>query len=233
MFYGRPANDKSPDTLFRDPTTGKDIFLVSEEFNGGSRDNDGTVRPRHTRFFPGGLWEMIVENALSRVFLGVHWIFDAFDFTGGANGPLNPSFGNEQIGGVGLGLRIARDIFAHGGGASGAPQPTPAGVDPPITTPAPGPPAPAMPLRPAQPALQGNCVDKGKAAGLRQAGKQGATKSSKKAGAKGPEERTGKRAASPEVVGGRQRAWPSGISQQDGEPGSTGPGAWPSGISEK
>jgi len=35
---------------------------------------------------------MIIDNATSRVFLGVHWIFDAFDFTGGDSGPLNPSF---------------------------------------------------------------------------------------------------------------------------------------------
>ena len=75
MFYGIAPTDKNPDTLFPSP-----LFLVSDEFNGANRDNDGTVRPRHTRFFPGGLWEMIVENAASRVLLGVHWIFDAFDF---------------------------------------------------------------------------------------------------------------------------------------------------------
>src|SRR5215216_5193998 len=73
MFYGIPDFDKSNDQLFPG-------FLVSDEFNGANRDNDGTVRPRHTRFFRGGLWNMIIENALSRVLLGVHWIFDAFDF---------------------------------------------------------------------------------------------------------------------------------------------------------
>lgn len=85
MFYGRPANNKSADALFRN------LSFVSDEFNGGNRDNDGAVRPRHTRFFPDGLWQMIIENATSRVLLGVHWIFDAFDFTGGDGSTPNPS----------------------------------------------------------------------------------------------------------------------------------------------
>jgi membrane-associated phospholipid phosphatase len=84
MFYGIAANNKSNDTLFPG-------FFVSDELNGGNRDNDGTVRPRHTRFFPGGLWQMIIENATSRVLLGVHWIFDAFDFTENKDGELVPS----------------------------------------------------------------------------------------------------------------------------------------------
>ena len=79
MFYGIAPNDKNDDNLFPK-------FLISEEFNGGSRDNDGVVRPRHTRFFPGGLWNVIIENATSRVLLGVDWIFDAFDLP-----PFRPS----------------------------------------------------------------------------------------------------------------------------------------------
>jgi vanadium chloroperoxidase len=146
MFYGIGANDKSNDTLVTE-------FVVSEEFNGGNRDNVGTVRPRHTRRFRGGLWEMIIENALSRVYLGVHWIFDAFDFREGVGGVLIPDLANEQIGGVGLGLRIARDIFSAGGGL--APTMSPAGLLPPIVTPAPGSP---LPQRPAQPAMVGGCA---------------------------------------------------------------------------
>jgi vanadium chloroperoxidase len=223
MFYGIAANNKNNDNLFPG-------FFVSDEFNGGSRDNDGTVRPRHTRFFPGGLWRMIIENATSRVFLGVHWIFDAFDFTGGDNGPLNPSLNDERIGGVGLGLRIARDIFAHGGGANGAPKMTPAGVNPPITTPAPGTP---MPVRPAQPAEVPGCVE-ARAAGSKKSDKRGAKKSSKKGAAKGAAKKAGKGAKPPEMVGQQQPAWPSGISEQNGaQPENKGPGAWPSGISEK
>lgn len=151
MFYGIKPNDKKNDKLFSG-------FFVSEEFNGGNRDNDGTVRPRHTRYFPGGLWEMIIENALSRVFLGVHWIFDAFDFTEDKNGNLVPDLKNERIGGVGLGLRIARDIFSYGGGK--APKMTPSGVaEPPITTPEPDYP---MPAAPKQPSTVKGCAEKGK-----------------------------------------------------------------------
>lgn len=143
MFYGVPANNKAADNLFPAPNV-----LVSDEFNGTSRDNDGTVRPRHTRPFPGGLWEMIVENATSRVFLGVHWIFDSYDFVEDDEGNLVPDFTNETIGGVGLGLRIARDIFAAGGNK--APRMTPpAAAAPPITTPAANSPMPAAPQQPA------------------------------------------------------------------------------------
>lgn len=91
---------------------------------------------------------MIVENATSRVLLGVHWIFDAFDFVEDETGNLAPSFTNENIGGVGLGLRIARDIFAAGGGK--APKMTPpAAAAPPIITPAANSPMPAAPQQPA------------------------------------------------------------------------------------
>jgi vanadium chloroperoxidase len=146
MFYGILPNDKNNDPLF--PNT-----FVSDEFNGGNRDNMGTVRPRHARLFPGGLWQMIMENATSRVLLGVHWIFDAFDFTVAEDGSLIPSLANENIGGVGLGLRIARDIFASG--VKLAPKMSPPALLPPIITPAPNSP---LPLRPAQPAAVGGCA---------------------------------------------------------------------------
>ena len=227
MFYGRPANNKSNDNLFPG-------FFVSDELNGGNRDNNGTVRPRHTRFFPGGLWEMIIENATSRVLLGVHWIFDAFDFTGGNNGPLNPSLNDERIGGVGLGLRIARDIFAHGNNGQG-PQMTPNNVAPPITTPPPGSP---MPARPAQPAEVGGCIGPAVDAPQPQAaaagGKGAAKDSAKKGGAKKGTAKKGaaKGAASAAAAEQEQEAWPSGISEQDEAPPPI-QSAWPSGISEK
>ena len=91
---------------------------------------------------------MIIENALSRVFLGVHWIFDAFDFTQDSNGTAVPNLNNEQIGGVGLGLRIARDIFTFGSGL--APRMTPPNAAiPPIMTPNLNTPMPAVPKQPA------------------------------------------------------------------------------------
>jgi vanadium chloroperoxidase len=147
MFYGIYPNDKKNDDLF------KKLYFVSDEFNGANRDNSGTVRPRHTRYFPGGLWQMIMENSLSRVYLGVHWIFDAFDFKADGD-DLVPDLNDEEIGGVGLGLRIARDVFAHGGGKA----PKEATDAPPITTPVPG---SVMPAAPKQPASVNGCIDAG------------------------------------------------------------------------
>ena len=231
MFYGIGKNNKSNDNLFPG-------FVVSDELNGGNRDNDGTVRPRHTRFFPGGLWQMIMENAISRIFLGVHWIFDAFDFTGGDNGPLNPSLNNESIGGVGLGLRIARDIFAHGNNGQG-PQMTPPNVLPPIITPPANPKAP-MPRHPAQPAEVGGCAGPAmdpptsRAAATTAAKKRGAKGSGKKRAAKVSGKRAaGEGAVAAEISEQDQQPWPSGISEQDQDQPGSAQGAWPSGISEK
>ncbi len=142
MFYGTPPDDKTADNLFPQ-------FFVSDEFNGGNRDNNGTVRPRHTRFFPGGLWDMIIENATSRVLLGVHWIFDAFDFTEDVDGNLVADLSDERIGGVGLGLRIARDIFAHGSDIAPKMTPDTPAANPPITTPPANSPMPTLPIQPA------------------------------------------------------------------------------------
>ncbi|MBK8257995.1 MAG: phosphatase PAP2 family protein [Polyangiaceae bacterium] len=104
LFYGVPKGNRGPDTVF----TGS---FVSEELNGVTRDNDGNVRPRHRRSFTDGLWQAIVENGLSRVYLGVHWSFDAFDLTNGGKPDLS-----KNIGGVPLGLTIAEDIFTAGSG---------------------------------------------------------------------------------------------------------------------
>jgi hypothetical protein len=101
-FYN-PACDYEPDDL-----TG-DIGFVSDELNGINRDNRGTVRPKHSREFPGGLWQMIEENGRSRLYLGVHWLFDAFAVDGNGDMDLN-----ENMGGVRLGLDIADDIAAGG-----------------------------------------------------------------------------------------------------------------------
>lgn len=104
LFYGVAAGNRGADTVYAGP-------FVSEELNGVNRDNAGTVRPRHARAFPNGLWQMIEENGFSRVWLGVHWSFDAFalDATG------KPDL-TRNIGGVPLGLKIAEDIFLAGAG---------------------------------------------------------------------------------------------------------------------
>ncbi len=101
LFYG--VTSRSNDNLFNDLT------FVSDEFNGINRDNKGAIRPKHVRNFPGGLWQMIVENGLSRVYLGVHWVFDAFAPDSMGNPDLS-----QNIGGVPLGITIAEDIFNNG-----------------------------------------------------------------------------------------------------------------------
>ncbi len=116
LFYQRPMNDRSRDDLFKD-AAGNNLSFVSDELNGVSRDNKGTVRPKHVRTFPDGLWQMIIENGFSRVYLGVHWIFDAF-----AEVNSNPDL-NQNVGGIPLGLAIAEDIFADGMQAANAAGP--------------------------------------------------------------------------------------------------------------
>ena len=103
---------RKPDKLF------KGLSFVSDEFNGASTDNMGTVRPRHLRDFPGGLWQMIEENGRSRVYLGVHWVFDAFAVKGPQDKPnlARTDADGNFVGGVPLGLQIAEDVFDHGGG---------------------------------------------------------------------------------------------------------------------
>ncbi len=105
LFYGVKVGDRSADAHFTDK-------FVSDEMNGSTKDNKGVVRPRHARKFSGGLWQMLIENGFSRVFLGVHWSFDAFDLD--AND--KPVFGpKHNIGGVPLGLCIAEDVWQFGG----------------------------------------------------------------------------------------------------------------------
>jgi hypothetical protein len=113
LFYGKDGvdrggvskGDRKPDKLF------EGLEFVSDEHNGISKDNKGTVRPRHVRSFPEGLWQMIIENGRSRVWLGVHWVFDAFREKNNGEPDLQ-----KNVGGVPLGLTIAEDIFQAGGG---------------------------------------------------------------------------------------------------------------------
>jgi vanadium chloroperoxidase len=103
------ANSLKKDNLF------KNLDYVSDELNGVSVDVRGTIRPRHRRNFPDGLWGMILENAISRIYLGVHWVFDAFALK--AKDPdITKKVGGKFVGGVPLGLVIAEDIFKAGNG---------------------------------------------------------------------------------------------------------------------
>lgn len=120
LFYGTLPNDRNPDDFFKDPVTMENLEFVSDEFDGVNKDNHGTVRPRHTRNFPDGLWQMIIENGRSRVYLGVHWVFDAF----AVNNANVPDL-NQNVGGVPLGLKIAEDIWAFGAGKGPKKSPVP------------------------------------------------------------------------------------------------------------
>src|SRR5206468_400539 len=49
--------------------------FMSDEFNGRTRDADGHVRPVVVRSF-NSLTQAKIENAQSRIYLGIHWAFD-------------------------------------------------------------------------------------------------------------------------------------------------------------
>ncbi len=102
LFYDGNAGTL-PDTL------ADGLYFVSDELNGVNTDNKGAVRPRHVRDFEDGLWGMILENSISRVYLGVHWVFDGF-----LPGPGGDPDLDANVGGVPLGLNIAEDIFTSG-----------------------------------------------------------------------------------------------------------------------
>ena len=136
---GLSFNDNEPDQI--------SFSFVSDELNGINRDlrqpydptlpiteQVGTVRTRVERRFPS-LWSAIFENAISRIWLGVHWQFDAFgqeDVVQAEIGPDGVSVYKNPVdiryeakgtrfdrpqsqlfpkGGVPLGIGIADDIF--------------------------------------------------------------------------------------------------------------------------
>jgi hypothetical protein len=91
--------------------TAKDFTfeVVSDEYDGKQCDPDGSIRPLHRRTLT--LAQAIHENAVSRVYLGVHWRMDAVE-------------------GIRLGLDLVDKIAAVGKGPAAALQPvgTPAPV---------------------------------------------------------------------------------------------------------
>ena len=156
LYYKRRDHlsfaDDAPDNISFD--------FISEELNGISRDLSnayiptqpitdqlGVVRTKVLRHF-NSVWEAMFDAALSRVFLGVHWRFDAFaskdvlvsrdvnpdgttmykdpkDVRYVTTGPRGDRPGQLfPIGGVPLGIGIANDIFQSNL------KPTPANLQP-------------------------------------------------------------------------------------------------------
>lgn len=87
--------------------------FVSDEFNGQNRDPRGDIRPYHKRRLT--LAEAIVENAISRVYLGVHWRFDGVSVEASKPAPSIVLDVNDEktkkIGGVAIGLKLADDMY--------------------------------------------------------------------------------------------------------------------------
>ncbi len=75
----------------------ENFTFVSDELNGVATDPDGSPRPKVAKTFKS-FAECIWENSVARVYLGVHWRFDAV--------PRTPA---EVIGGVPLGLAIGEE----------------------------------------------------------------------------------------------------------------------------
>ncbi|KAL8941759.1 MAG: hypothetical protein Q9211_001689 [Gyalolechia sp. 1 TL-2023] len=145
LYYKRRDNlsfaDDAPDNI--------SFTATSDELNGINRDlrqpydpslpiteQVGTVRTRVPKIFPS-LWDAMFDNAISRVFLGVHWGFDAFspldvapemqfqadgtvdykstdEIRYSTLGPRHDRSGEFPLGGVPLGIEVANDIFRSG-----------------------------------------------------------------------------------------------------------------------
>ena len=130
LFYGAAQ----PGVFTTETRTRRDAAFhgafVSDEYDGVSFNALGRVRPLVVRSYTrGGLWGAMMDNALSRVYLGVHWLFDAY----ATAGPVSPTTVDTAppdlgtfVGGVPLGLAIADDIFGANGVApafTGTPVP--------------------------------------------------------------------------------------------------------------
>ncbi len=101
-----------------DPITGLDnirFCCTSDEFNGRNRDPRAPRGPRPRMALDySSLWAAIIDNSISRVYLGVHWQFDGVSIKGtDPEGEFGvPSTPNNlgRRGGVWLGCQLANKV---------------------------------------------------------------------------------------------------------------------------
>ncbi len=93
--------------------------FVSDEFNGQTRDQDGTVRPLLTRTF-SSFSQAAEENGQSRIYLGIHWSFDKVEGIRQGNAIADYVFANffrpQHGSGGGPGASAAAVAAGPGGG---------------------------------------------------------------------------------------------------------------------
>lgn len=96
------AEENGPGDVINDER----FTFVSDELDGVSMDPDGSVRQLTPVTFPN-FARPIWENAVSRVYLGVHWRFDGL-----------PRIATQKVGGVHLGLEIGEEAHAFFSGGT-------------------------------------------------------------------------------------------------------------------
>lgn len=117
LFYAGKLGKSVADVLRNCPFT-----FVSDEYDGKHRGDDGAVRPRVEKQLT--LAKAIIDNSVSRVFLGVHWRYDGLGTVApdGLEGeplpadPANPvklpNAHEKRLGGVAGGLLVADQVNA-------------------------------------------------------------------------------------------------------------------------
>ena len=110
-FFGVPTN--SVDNLFFD--------FMSDECDGRAIGEEGSFRGLHRRHH-SSLLQGMFDNAVSRVYLGVHWRFDGLGEN--VKKPADILSSTSNIGGVPLGRTLAQQIFTGGMTRSGAARAT-------------------------------------------------------------------------------------------------------------